>query len=157
MTVIRHVDSSGMLYSYAGSLNSFLDLRLYYVQLEVLSRFHEISLSLSLIVWVWRPTMRLYSSTRLSYLFAVPFWSYNLHVSVQKCVISSPTAIWNYGGQCRGPGTRHTAATCDRDCFVNVQTFKVSTRGYLWGQKKKKEIWRTYSVPAEHYKKFLED
>ena len=48
MTVIRHVDSSGMLYSYAGSLDSFLDLRLYYVQLEVLSRFLEISLSLSL-------------------------------------------------------------------------------------------------------------
>ena len=78
--------------------------------------------------------MRLHSSTCLSYLFAVPFWSYNLHVWIQKFTISSPTAVRNYSGQCRGPGTRHTSATCDRGCFVNVQTFKVSTRRCLLGQ-----------------------
>ena len=53
MTVIIHVDSPGMLYSCAGSLYLFSDLRLHYVQLEVASRFHERDLSLTLSLCLW--------------------------------------------------------------------------------------------------------
>ena len=99
--------------------------------------------------------MRYFCLTCSSNLFAVPLWSYNLHVWVQKCAVSSPTAVWNYSGQCRGPGTRHTAAKCDRGCFVNVQTFKVRTGRYLWGQSQKETFWRTYLFPSEHHKNIL--
>ena len=141
MTVIRHVDSSGMLYSYAGSLDSFLDLRLYYVQLEVLSRFLEISLSLSLSLSLWLFEFEdqlcdfilqrayLISSQcpfgRIIYMFQYK------NASFLRQLQSEITAV--------NAGALELDATCDRDCFVNVQTFKVSTRGYLWGQKKKKK------------------
>ena len=55
-------------------------------------------------------------------------WSGHLRVWIQECTFSTATAIWDHSGECRGPGTRHTATARDWRCLVDVQTIKV---GYV--------------------------